>query len=242
MLGGGSNTLFSDDGFDGIVIRDCCNEIVVKGNRISVHGGAWLDDVVETALANSLTGIEFAAGIPGNVGGAIYGNAGAFGSNISEILENAIIYAPGDGVRIVKADYFDFKYRHSKLKEQFELILSASFKLSSGKSGDIADKIKEYREIRRRKHPDYSQDGCAGSVFKNIKEPELIPAGKLLEESGVRGMKVGGAEVYPKHCNIIVNSDKATAANVIELSSIMRQKVIDKFNIELEYEMLIIDP
>ena len=96
--------------------------------------------------------------------------------------------------------------------------------------------------MRRTKHPNYKETGCAGSVFKNIKQPELIPAGKLLEEAGVRGMKVGGAEVYHKHCNIIINSGNATSDDIITLSSIMRQKVIEKFNIELEYEVLIVNP
>jgi UDP-N-acetylmuramate dehydrogenase len=113
--------------------------------------------------------------------------------------------------------------------------------LNSGEKSRIADKINEHRQLRRAKHPDYKVLGCAGSVFKNIKEPELIPAGKLLEEAGARGLKIGGAEVFHKHCNIIVNAGKATASDVKQLAIMMRQKVKAKFDIKLDYEVMTIN-
>lgn len=242
ILGGGSNILFADEGYDGLVIHDRCGECKVDVEKITAHSGVWLDKLVDFATQNSLTGLEFAAGIPGNIGGAVFGNAGAFGGCIADILKTAVIYSPSSGVKIVGNDYFGFHYRHSKLKESFELILSATFQLGSGERQKIADKVNEHRQLRRDKHPDYRKEGCAGSIFKNIKEPELIPAGKLLDEVGVSGMKVGGAEVFERHCNIIVNKGKATASDVRKLSLMMRQKVAEKFGIELEYEIMIIKP
>ena len=240
VLGGGSNILFADEGFDGLIIRDTCDDIIVDGSTITVQSGLWLDHLVDIAAENSLAGLEFAAGIPGNVGGAIFGNAGAFGGSIGNVLESAVIYHPLAGVRIVDDSYFSFAYRHSRLKEEYELILSAKLKLSSGEKGEITDKINTHRQLRRAKHPVI--EGSAGSVFKNIKQPELKPAGKLLEDSGVRGMKVGGAEIFEKHCNIIVNRGEAKAADVRHLASMMRQKVQDKFGIELQYEITILEP
>lgn len=240
ILGGGSNILFADEGFDGLVIKDSCRDIVIDGNTISTQSGVWLDNLVNTAAENSLAGLEFAAGIPGNVGGAIYGNAGAFGGSIADLLESAVVYNPRDGVRIVGNSHFGFAYRHSRLKVEHELVLSAKLKLTSGEKGEIVDKINEHRQLRRTKHP--VKEGSAGSVFKNIKQPELKPAGKILEDSGVRGMRVGGAEIFEKHCNIIVNRGKATAADVRQLAAVMRQKAFDKFGIELEYEITIFEP
>ncbi|MCP4580022.1 MAG: UDP-N-acetylmuramate dehydrogenase, partial [candidate division Zixibacteria bacterium] len=236
---GGSNVLFADEGFRGLVVKDDCCEYIVDGELISSQSGVWLDDLVDIATNHSLAGLEFAAGIPGNVGGAIYGNAGAFGKCMANILESAVIYSPRSGTRIVGNDYFDFAYRHSKLKNENELILSAKFRLKSGESAEIADKVNEHRKLRRAKHP--VKEGCAGSVFKNIKQPKLLPAGKLLEEAGVRGISIGGAEVYEKHCNIIVNKGKATASDIRQLAELMRKKVCDKFKINLEYEILILN-
>ena len=241
LLGGGSNILVDDDGFDGLVIRDNCKDWQVSGDILSAQSGVWFDNLVDIAAEHSLSGLEFAAGIPGNVGGAIYGNAGAFGASIADILESAVLYHPKDGVKIVGPDYFGFAYRHSDLKKSFEVVLSVRLKLKAGEKSRITDKINEHREIRRTKHPDYRLEGCAGSVFKNIKEPKLLPAGKLLEDAGVRGMRIGDAQVFEKHCNIIVNKGKAKASEVRKLASQMQQMVSDKFNIMLEYEMLSIN-
>jgi UDP-N-acetylmuramate dehydrogenase len=241
ILGGGSNVLFADEGFAGLIIRDGTSEALIDGDTITAQSGVSYDRLVDIATEHSLTGLEFAAGIPGNVGGAVYGNAGAFGGSIADILVSAVVYDPISGVKIVDADYFKFTYRHSHLKSKFELILSVRLKLSYRGKSQIADKVNEHRRLRKAKHPDYKVQGCAGSVFKNIKEPELLPAGKLLEEAGVRGMSVGGAEIYHKHCNIIVNAGSATASDVKQLAKMMRQKVKDKFNIDLEYEILMIN-
>jgi len=169
----------------------------------------------------------------------MYGNAGAFGGSIAGILDSAVIYNVDDGIKIVDRDYFGFTYRSSILKEKFELVLAVTLRLNSGQKEKIADKVKSYRQLRREKHPQV--EGCAGSVFKNIKEPELMPAGKLLDEAGCQGLKIGDAEVYEKHCNIVVNKGKANSQQVLELSELMKKKVYDKFGINLEYEWIIIN-
>jgi len=240
ILGGGSNILFADEGFDGLVVKDECREYFIDRETISAQSGVLFDHVADIAASHSLTGLEFAAGIPGTIGGAIYGNAGAFGGCVADILESAVLYDFKQGLKIVDRDYFEFAYRHSRLVKKPELVLTASFELKSGQKSEIADKANEHRRLRKVKHP--SKEGCAGSVFKNIKQPELLPAGKLLEEAGVRGLKVGGAEVYEKHCNIIVNKGKATAMDVEKLAALMQKKVFEKFDIILEYELRVLEP
>ncbi len=240
VLGGGSNILFSDEGYNGLVIKDECREYVVSGDVVSAQSGALLNDLVDATMKDSLSGFEFAAGIPGTVGGAIYGNAGAFGKSIADVLESAVIYGIDGRVKIVKNGYFEFGYRYSRLKDKPELILSASFKLEAGERSRIADKIKSYLELRKAKHP--LTEGSAGSVFKNVKKPKLLSAGKLLENAGLKGLRIGGAEVFKKHCNIIVNTGSATAADVKKLARIMHDKVLEKYGVDLEYELLVIEP
>jgi UDP-N-acetylmuramate dehydrogenase len=240
ILGGGSNILFSDEGYNGLVIKDDCHEYVVRSDVISAQSGVLLDDLVGAATNDSLSGFEFAAGIPGTVGGAIYGNAGAFGKSIADVLESAVVYGRDGGVKIVVNEYFKFGYRYSRLKDKPELIISASFKLEAGEKTRIADKVKGHLELRKAKHP--SVEGSAGSVFKNIKEPKPLSAGRLLEETGLKGLKVGGAEIFTKHCNIIVNTGSATAADVKKLAKIMHDRVLEKHGIDLEYELLVIEP
>lgn len=232
--------MFSDEGFDGLVIKNECREYVVKGSVIAAQSGVLLDHLVDFATANSLAGLEFAAGIPGTVGGAIYGNAGAFGKSIADVLESAVLYGTDGIVKVVGNDYFEFGYRHSRLKDEPELILSATFKLEADEKTRIADKVKDHLKLRKDKHP--TVERSAGSVFKNVREPEPLSAGKLLEQVGVKGLRVGRAEVFKKHCNIIVNTGGAKATEVRKLAEIMHEKVLEKYNIDLEYELLIVEP
>jgi UDP-N-acetylmuramate dehydrogenase len=240
LLGGGSNIVFADEGYDGLVIKDECREYCVDGNFISAQSGVSYNKLVDIATENSLTGLEYAAGIPGTIAGALWGNAGAWGVSIANILESAVLVDPTGQIKIVDKDFFDFEYRHSRLKIDPHLVVSIKLRLASGEKAAIADKVNEYRQLRHSKHPTW--EGSAGSVFKNIKEPVLIPAGKLLEEAGVRGMRVGGAEIFEKHCNIVVNKGKAKAAEVKQLIDLMREKVLQKFNRQLELEITFIGP
>ncbi len=240
VLGGGSNIVFADNGFDGLVIKDECDRFEIHETIVTVQSGVSYNRLVDIVIDHSLAGLEFAAGIPGSVGGAIWGNAGAWGKSIGDVLERAVLMAPDGQVKIVDSDFFQFGYRHSRLKTDPHLILSAKLKLARGDKAALAAKAAELRRIRREKHPTW--EGSAGSVFKNIKSPELVPAGKLLEEAGVKGMKVGGAEVYEKHCNIIVNKGKATAADVKNLAESMKAKALEKHGLRLEYEITFVEP
>lgn len=240
VLGGGSNIVFADDGFDGLVIKDECDRFEINGTTIAVQSGVSYDRLVDIAIENSLAGLEFAAGIPGTVGGAIWGNAGAWGKSIGDILEQAVVVSPEGKIMIVGPEFFQFNYRHSRLKTDPHLVVSARLKLRPGDKTTLAKEAAEIRRIRQSKHPTW--EGSAGSVFKNIKSPEVIPAGKLLEEAGVKGMKVGGAEVYEKHCNIIVNKGQATASDVRKLAELMKAKALEKHGLSLEYEITFIEP
>jgi len=240
VLGGGSNIVFADSGFDGLIIKDECDRFEIEGTTVTVQSGVSYNRLVDIAIDHSLAGLEFAAGIPGSIGGAIWGNAGAWGRSIGDILERAVLIAPDGQVKIVEPDFFQFGYRHSRLKTDPHLILSAKLKLASGDRAVLAGKAAEIRRIRREKHPTW--EGSAGSVFKNIKSPELLPAGRLLEEAGVKGMKIGGAEVYEKHCNIIVNKGQATAAEVRQLAELMKRMAFEKHGLSLEYEITFVEP
>lgn len=240
ILGGGSNIVFADEGFDGLIIKDECRECCVDGNQISSQSGVPYNKLVDLATEHSLTGLEYAAGIPGTIAGALWGNAGAWGRSIANVLESAVLVDLSGQIKIVGPDFFKFEYRHSQLKIDTHLVVSVKLRLAPGEKSLIADKVNEYRQLRHTKHPTW--EGSAGSVFKNIKEPVLIPAGKLLEESGVRGMRVGGAEIFEKHCNIVVNKGEATAADVKQLTQLMRERVLQKFNRQLEFEISFIGP
>ena len=240
ILGGGSNLVFADEGFRGLVIKDECRDFQLDGETLSSQSGVPYNLLVDIATDNSLSGIEFAAGIPGSVAGALWGNAGAWGESIADILESVVLVSRDGQVKIVDREFFQFQYRHSRLKHDQHLILSVRLKLAYGEKTSIADKVNKYRQLRHTKHPTW--EGSAGSVFKNIKEPILIPAGKLLEEAGVKGMKVGGAEIFEKHCNIIINKGQATASDVKKLSLMMQESVLKKHNRKLEYEISFIEP
>lgn len=240
ILGGGSNIVIDDEGFAGLIVKDECRQVSLDGSYLSAQSGVPYDHLVDVATANGLSGLEFAAGIPGTVAGALWGNAGAWGKSIADILESAVLVAKDGQIRITEREFFQFDYRHSRLKSDPYLILTVKLKLAYGEKNAIADKVNEYRQLRRTKHPTW--EGSAGSVFKNIKEPVLIPAGKLLEEAGLKGAKIGGAEIYEKHCNIIVNKGQATASDVRKLAQLMQEKVQSKFDRRLDYEISFVGP
>jgi UDP-N-acetylmuramate dehydrogenase len=244
ILGGGSNILFDDKGYSGILIKDECNRFGVYNNSIAAQSGAVVDKMVDSALKAGLGGIEYAAGIKGTVGGAIYGNAGAFGHAINEILESAVLYTHENEITIVDNSHFKFAYRKSSLSDSGDVVLSVKLSLKPADKVKLAEIIDERRKFRQERHP--VGQGSAGSVFKNLRSLEnpsdVTPAGKLLEAAGVRGMKVGEAAVFEKHCNIVVNLGHATSNDVKALVAQMEQAVKDKFGLDLRREILYIDP
>ena len=245
ILGGGSNILFDDKGFDGMIIKDLTDRFRVNGIRIAALSGAIIDKMVDKTVELSLGGMEYAAGIRGTIGGAVYGNAGAFGHAINEVLESAVILTGREcRIEVVDNDYFKFRYRKSRLSETGDIIVSVTLRLWPEDKKRLTEVVNERRQFRRDRHP--VGLGCAGSVFKNLRsleDPENVtPAGKLLEQAGVRGMSVGDAAVFEKHCNIVVNRGKATSADVKCLVALMQNTVKDKFGLDLEREILYIDP
>ena len=237
ILGGGSNILISDEGFKGLVIRNECRKVDVVGNKIVCQSGAWLDDLVSTAGDNSLTGLEFCAGIPGTVGGAVYGNAGAYGKSIGEFLKEAVILTADGKIEIVDQNYFGFDYRYSHLKRKKDILLSAEFELKKGDNKKIKKEMQRILAERKKKLP--NKEGSAGCFFKNVKS-ENLSAGFLLDRIGAKQLNVGEAAVFSKHANIIINRGNAKAKDVKKLARILKDRVKDKFGIGLQQEVIYI--
>lgn len=244
ILGGGSNILFDDRGYEGLIIKDECNKFTVLPDGMSAQSGAVVDKMVDAALEAGFEGIEYAAGIRGTIGGAVYGNAGAFGHAINEILKRAVLYTHENKIAIVDNDHFRFAYRKSSLSESGDVVLSVQLQLKSGDPAKLAEIINERRQFRNDRHP--VGLGSAGSVFKNLRTLEdptnVTPAGKILEAAGVRGMRIGDAAVFEKHCNIVVNLGHSTSNDVKTLVAQMESAAKAKFGVDLKREILYIDP
>ena len=251
LLGGGSNLLVSDDGFRGLVVRNACEAIEFDGTVAHVECGADFLELIYTCRDRALSGLEFAAGIPGSVGGALYGNAGCYGKDIGSLtIECTIATLDGARVETRPASWFEFAYRDSRLKRDRRVLLSCLIRLGPGDPAASAREIEEKLEIRRVKHPQWRIEPTAGSYFKNLPPDWQAPgakfspgtrrvaAGQLLDECGCRGLRVGDAMVFPKHANIIVNTGRASAREVLELAEIMRARVRAKFGVELEEEVM----
>jgi len=239
VVGGGFNILFDDEGFRGLIIRNAAQGIVSGGDGMSVLSGTALSRVVQDAQVRGLSGLEFLAGIPGTVGGAIYGNAGAFGLSVGERVASAILLDPTGIRREAGRKDLGFEYRRSALQGGRLIVLEAVFALSPGDPRASEALIRDYLGRRRTKHPPWGT-ACAGSYFKNPCLPggAKAAAGMLLEQAGVRGLSVGGAAVYEGHCNFIVNTGNATARDVLALAAEMKDRVYAKFQVRLEEEVI----
>jgi UDP-N-acetylmuramate dehydrogenase len=240
LLGGGSNLVISDEGLPGLVIVDANREkLEATDKSVTASSGYLLGDVVEVCRENALTGFEFAAGIPGGVGGAVCGNAGAYGCTVGDILTEATVWTAENSIQKVPPDFFQFEYRESVFKRSEGIVLEATFRVEPGKAAEI-EAVMEKNLQRRLERLPSPKLPSAGSFFKNL-PPEKPgqwrrPAGKFLEEAGVLGLSVGGARVFEKHANIIVNAGGATARDVRRLAGQMRELVYKKFGILLEEE------
>lgn len=244
ILGGGSNLVVSDAGLDGLVIHNKCkdiNHIDPVKRQIRLASGYDFETLVNLAQENGLTGIESFAGIPGSLGGAIYGNAGAYGKCIADVLIDAQLLCPDGTVQTVDNAFFKFDYRTSRLKSDPYIVLSARFQLEAGDKKEIRAKMDDIVEQRHSKHPPY-EVGCAGSFFKNLPplpgEDRRRAAGSVLEQVGAKNMSYGGASVFQKHANFIINTGNATAEDVKQLAGMLKQKVLHDFGIELCEEVL----
>ncbi|MCA9430818.1 MAG: UDP-N-acetylmuramate dehydrogenase [Candidatus Omnitrophica bacterium] len=241
LLGGGSNVLFSARGFDGVVILNRLDDLrLTSQDRIETGAGLPLIDFVRFAEKNGLSGAEDLAGIPGSVGGAIVGNAGAFGRNIGEILEYVDLISEDGTVSRMVPDDLEFDYRESKLKYSQDVVISAGFKLTQGNPPLIEKRIEEILALRAGKHPAKGV-ATAGSFFKNL-PPEKpgdrrVAAGLILDRAGAIGLSVGDAAVFEKHANIVVNRGAATAKEVLELTAIMKRIAFESAGVALEEEV-----
>ena len=235
VLGNGSNVLFSDEGYEGVILHigQKMNRIsLLDGGKVYAEAGASLSRVCTFALENSLTGLEFAYGIPGYVGGAVFMNAGAYGGEIKDVFVSAdIITEDGEQLTLDLSD-MEMSYRYSKLMINGSIVTSAVFKLQSGDKAQIKAKMDELMGKRKAKQP--IEYPSAGSTFKR---PEGYYAGALIEQSGLRGYSVGGACVSEKHCGFVINKGGATARDIRTLIKDVQRIVQEKQGVSMEPEV-----
>lgn len=242
LIGGGSNLLVGDTGFRGLVIVNMIEHLRVDGMRITAGAGADFGEVVEAARQQSLSGLEFAIDIPGTVGGAIRGNAGAFGRSVADVLTRIRLL---EGTTLVdrKPSELGFAYRHSRLKENAHIVVEAEFSLTPGDRAEMDRIMGQHAAQRaRRKEKGLHTAGC---FFKNPVLPDgtKIAAGQLLEAAGAKEIKEGGAGVHAFHANYIVNKNGATAEQVLRVAREMKRRVEEANGITLEEEvMVVMDP
>ena len=238
LLGNGSNTLFSDAGFDGAVICtvDMKHPVTVRGDRLQAAAGAPLAAVCRKAAQAGLAGLEFAFGIPGTVGGAVYMNAGAYGGELKQALDSVTFLDQALELQTLPAAELGLGYRTSRFESEGGVILEAEFRLEPGDRQDIEGRMRELMERRREKQP--LELPSAGSTFKR---PQGAFAGALIEQAGLRGFAVGGAAISTKHCGFVVNTGGATCADVIALTDEVTRIVHEKTGYRLEREIRVVE-
>lgn len=237
VLGNGSNLLVSDEGYDGVIISlSKFNKVELKGtNQIYVEAGAMNSTIASFARDNALTGFEFAAGIPGTIGGAMIMNAGAYGGEMAQVVTEVTVLSPEGEIMVLDNNTMEFGYRTSAIKNKGFIVLSVLLTLKRGKEEEITAQMKELAEKRRDKQP--LEYPSAGSTFKR---PEGYFAGKLIEDAGLRGFSVGDAQVSEKHCGFVVNKGNATSSEIYDLIKHVQKTVYDKFNVKLEPEVILL--
>ena len=234
VLGNGSNLLVSDEGYRGLVLQlyRNFNDIQVNGETITVQSGAMLAAVARTAYQTVLTGLEFASGIPGTIGGAVVMNAGAYGGEMKNVLKEVTVLTKEGEVLVIPAKALELGYRTSVIPKNGWIVLGAVLQLKKGDQEQILARMEELKEQRITKQP--LDLPSAGSTFKR---PEGYFAGKLIMYAGLRGFTVGGAQVSEKHCGFVVNRGNATAADVWELICEVKRRVKEMTGVELEPEV-----
>lgn len=234
VLGNGSNLLVGDKGYRGVIVQIYkeMNTIQVEENRMKVQAGALLSKIGSAALEAGLTGFEFAAGIPGTMGGAVSMNAGAYGGEMKDVLYDVTVLTPAGEIITLQKEELELGYRTSIVARKSYIVLEATIVLEKGDKEAIKARMDELRGLRTAKQP--LEYPSAGSTFKR---PEGYFAGKLIQDSGLRGFQVGGAQVSEKHCGFVINKENATAADILELMRQVSAIVKEKFGVELEAEV-----
>ncbi len=237
VIGNGSNLLVQDDGFDGVIIEidSALAKIEINGNEIVAKAGAKLSKIAVKALNESLTGFEFAHGIPGNLGGAVTMNAGAYGGEMKDVLKWVKVLDNNGEMKTLKAEELELGYRTSIIVKEKMIVLEACIELHEGNRDEIEMHMKELMAKRKEKQP--LEYPSAGSTFKR---PEGYFAGKLIQDAGLKGYRVGGAMVSEKHSGFVINYDNATATDIINLMKDVRKKVYEEFQVTLEPEVKIL--
>ncbi|MBQ9984625.1 MAG: UDP-N-acetylmuramate dehydrogenase [Lachnospiraceae bacterium] len=234
VVGHGSNLLVSDKGMRCVVIQLYKNfeRFSIEGNRVNAQAGVMLCKLGQAILEAGLTGFEFAAGIPGTLGGAVMMNAGAYGGEMKDIVESVQLMDCDGNLLEKTCEEMDFAYRHSIVADENLIVVGATLKLDHGDKEAIAARMEELAIARRTKQP--LEFPSAGSTFKR---PEGYFAGKLIMDAGLRGYQVGGAQVSEKHCGFVINKGGATAQDVLQLVEDVKRKVYEEFQVQLEPEV-----
>ncbi len=254
VIGSGSNLLVSDQGYRGLVIKLKLENLEFNKTKVTVGAGVLVAYLLNQALAHNLTGLEFCAGIPGTVGGAVRGNAGTYGLAMSNVVKSIVYFDAKYEVRTMLAQDAKFTYRHSIFKEMPSMILSVEMELASGDIVAARQLVAERLQYRQDTQPNEPSAGC---IFKNIAFAEVdleklkvlgveiekfekhqkIPTSYLIERAGLKGHAIGGAQISSKHANYIINTGNATAEQVIMLVSFIKQQIRDKYGIQLQEEV-----
>ena len=232
ILGGGTNILVADLGIRAVVIENKVNDSKVDGTAITATSGTPMAHVAALSARAGITGLEFAATIPGTVGGAVYGNSGAFGTETADVLGEIVVSDLNGDVRAVDPATLDYRYRHSALQQAPLVVLQATFRGRPGDREEVVRRIKEMANERLAKQP-LNKPNC-GSVFKN---PPDDHAGRFAEAAGAKGLRVGGAVVSEKHANFIINTGGATANDARALIREVQRRVFERFGVLLEPEV-----
>lgn len=238
IMGNGSNLLVGDEGIRGVVIQlgEAFSGIEIgEDATIWVQAGCLLGKAANAAAEHSLTGMEFASGIPGTIGGAVMMNAGAYGGEMKDIIDCVTLLTPSGEIIILPQDQMEFGYRQSIVSKENYIVLEVKLQLQQGDSGAIAERMKELNEARRKKQP--LEYASAGSTFKR---PEGYFAGKLIMDAGLSGYQVGDAQVSEKHCGFVINRGNATAKDIVTLIHDVRERVAEQYQVDLEPEIRMI--
>mgnify|MGYP006273226183 FL=1 len=232
ILGAGSNLVVADQGFDGAVLYTGeLTNVEIDNTTLKAQVGVALSDLAEETINASLTGFEFASGIPGSLGGALYMNAGAYGGEMKDVVSEITVITPQGDKKVLTSSEINLGYRQSILQEKDYLALEATIELTQGKKAVIKDKIEELTDKRWAKQP--MEMPSAGSMFKR---PENHYASALIDEAGLKGTRVGDAQVSTKHAGFVVNLGSATAQDIKDLVAIIKEKIYEEYGVELETE------
>lgn len=233
VVGNGSNLLVSDEGFPGVIISTAkFDKLEIEGTRVTAGAGVILSKAASQAYRSGLTGLEFAAGIPGSVGGACVMNAGAYGSEMINVLKTVTVLTPEGDVKVLPAEELELGYRTSVIPKAGYLVLEAEMELQEGDPEAIKALMDDLAFRRKDKQP--LEFPSAGSTFKR---PAGYFAGKLVEDAGLKGFSVGGAEVSTKHAGFVINKGDATASDIYNLCKAVEEKILDQFGVQLEMEV-----